>query len=354
MKDIVKLNEAINKLFTPHIVLYNDIHNITINGFWASEIDYDFHTKLVREIEKRIIRIADLGNNKKLLYFKTFHQDLLEKYNDFLQNDYEDIEVLKQSITRTVFSSESLKQPKWTSRDGYLVDENTTDKLEFIMDKLATMFHIEGWDSLDVLQDLDCDIHATLEEHIIEKIEESGDKKDDYIQTYGKEKEINFEKHYAFAHLSYCFDIHKKTLKHVVEYIDNTYQFIKKIENFEEDKLTLEEVFEGDPNNIKFEFKISKKEIAILFKNLNDFGIFHIDNKGFKHKHTQLKKYIDNANMYFPHNGEIKPVKGITKEFAKVYGEEERVMHQDIEKEFLKRLLDNLTERIKEIDSEDY
>lgn len=353
MKDIVKLNEAIKKLFTPDIVVYNDVNNITINGFWASEIDYDFHTKLVREIEKRIIKIADLGNNKKLLYFKTFHQDLLEKYNNFLQNDYENLEVLKQSVTKTTFSSISIKQPKWTSRDGYLIEENTTDKLEFIMDKMATMFHIEGWDSLDILQDLDCDIHATLEEHIIEKEEELDDKTGNYIPVFGKEKEINFEKHYAFAHLSYCFDIHKKTLKHIVEYIDNTYQFIKKIENFEEDKFNLDDINELDPNNLKLEFKISKKEIAILFKNLNDSGIFHIDNKGFRDDYTQLKKYIDNANMYFLHNGKIKPVKGITKEFAKIYGKEERIMHQDFEKKFLKGLIKGLTERIEKIDSEE-
>lgn len=58
--------------------------------------------------------------------------------------------------------------------------------------------------------------------------------------------------------------------------------------------------------------------------------------------------------MYFPQNGEMKPVKGINKEFSKVYGNEERIMHQNMEKEFLKDLIEKSTERIEKIDSEDY
>ena len=358
MKDIVKLNESINKLFTPQVAFCSEFQNITINEIWVSEIDYnsEFYTKLVKDIEKRIIRIADLGNNKKLLYFKTFHQDLLEKYHNFLQTDYENLEVLKQSITRG-YRLDSIEKPKWTSRDGNFAFYNSPDKLEYIMDIMATIFNIEAWDSLNVLVycEHNSEIYELLEDEITDKVKELDVNKNKYYYIYeeGKEEVLNFEKYYAFAHLSYCFDIHKKTLKHILEYIDNTYQFIKKIENFEEDKFNLDDINELDPNNVKFEFKISKKEIAILFKNLNDFGIFHIDNKGFRYNYTQLKKYIDNANMYFSHNGELKPVKGITKEFAKIYGTEERVMHQDFEKKFLNGLIIKLTTRIEEIDSEE-
>ena len=57
--------------------------------------------------------------------------------------------------------------------------------------------------------------------------------------------------------------------------------------------------------------------------------------------------------MYFYHYKNLKPVKGINKEFAKVYGKEERIMHQDIEKKFLNDLIKKLENRVKEIESED-
>jgi len=339
MKKFIELNSEIEKLYNPEIQILNNYKNISFYGEWVNDLfnKVDFFNNWEAKIKEQIDKVSDPDSPTNIKFIKVFHQDVLHKLNTLNENDCENLDYLKSFPQFAITFDNASNPSKTKSSEFYFDSENFVEYGEFL-DRMARIFNIKGFDSFDGEHDPESQ-KDILQDEILFKL---------------KANENELDKFYSLGFLSYCLDNTKTILKNITKHLDSFVNLIKKLENFEEDKLTLEEVYDNDPNHVKFEFKVSKKEIAILFKNLKDFGVFHIEKNGFNSEQTQLIKYINNANMYFYHNGNIKPVKGITKEFAKVYGAEERVMHQDIEKKFLKDLIKKLTERIKEIDSEDF
>jgi hypothetical protein len=138
-------------------------------------------------------------------------------------------------------------------------------------------------------------------------------------------------------------------LKRIAEYLNSFVGFIKKAENFEIDKYSFDEISDNDPTNLKLEYKTNKLDIVFLYRALFQEGIIDVDSKNQKYQDTNLRKYIDNANIYFLNaKGESVKVKGITKEFSKVAnamkGEYER---QEIE--LLDLIIKKFTDRREKI-----
>lgn len=361
MKNIIELNVEIEKIFNPEIIYQHLDGNITINQIWINEIGSHYFSDCEKQIKEKIDLIADLDSSGKINFLKLFHQDVLHKYKEQLTLNFSDLEYLK-FITKIHITQ--AKHPKQKTSD---IDFPRDDMYEAILEKLAKLFKLEYFDmyngdfleSKNTMDEMLIDIVKkedlgklvpTIDEFDLENFFGlDGGFDEDYGLT---PRESVLGRYYSYAYLSLFLDSNRDMLGRIAEYIEYLIVLVKKVENYGEE-LTFEEVHNNNPNNVKFEFKISKKKIAMLFKNLKASGIFHVDKNGFNSEQTQLIKYIDNANMYFTHNGELKPVKGITKEFAKIYGNEERIMHQDLEKKFLKGLIKELTERIKEINSED-
>ncbi|MCR8667937.1 hypothetical protein NO995_09610 [Aestuariibaculum sp. M13] len=338
MKKINDLYSEIELIINPEIEYYHELKNIKIHDKWINEIDYLFFNEWEEKLKTKINEITDLESPIKIKLAKVFHQELLTKYDDLLKLDYTNISYLK-ALPRNIFMNNFfMKRPISKCKDFYFSPDNS-DAYEEILTKMSEVYGFE-----DFFENFPQDTYSP---------EELKDILQDEILFKLNEKEENLDMLYSYAYLSLFLENQRKMFGRITKYLDNLINFIKKLETFKEDDITLDEVLVNNPNNLKLEFKISKKEIAILFKNLSDCEIFHVDNTGFKHEHTQLKKYIDNANMYFSHNGELKPVKGINKEFAKIYGTEERIMHRDFEKKFLKGLIKDLTKRIEEINSEE-
>jgi hypothetical protein len=344
MKNIIAINTEIEKICNPNIIFYEEYQNILVNGCWVTEIDEIIYTDTLKKIKKKITNLADLSNPNKLLYFKIFRQEILEIYKNLTSLNYDKLDVITSNLEYSNSFFYSNEVPKLTSRE-FIINLIPIKNYKFddILDYTGILYNIDEWFTSEVRSGVDDDID------ILEYLEE---KLSPLIIGNQKDEDLKFEKHYSYALLGDQLMFYRELIRLIAEHTEKIYLFINKIENKEESVLGLEDIYDNDPNNVKLEFKISKKEIAILFKNLYDFEIFHVDNKGFRDDYTQLKKYINNANMYFPRNGKLEPVKGITKEFSKVYGKEERIMHQGFEKKFLKSLVVKLTERIKEIDSE--
>ncbi|WP_298367548.1 hypothetical protein [uncultured Lutibacter sp.] len=364
MKNIIELNIEIENIFNPDIIYYHLSGNTTVNQSWVNEIDSSYFNDYEERIKEKIDLIADLDSSGKINFLKLFHQDVLHKYKEQIKLNFSDLEYLK-SITKIYIASVDYEEAKQKTSD---IDFPRDDMYEAVLEKLAKLFELEDFDmyngdfleSKNIIDEMLLDISKKEDlEKLAPTVDEFGLENyfgldGEFDEDYGlSAKESLLGRYYSYAYLSLFLESNKDMLGRIAEYIEYLIVLVKKVENYGEE-LTFEEVHNNNPNNLKLEFKINKKEIAMLFKNLSDFGYFHVDNTGFKHPHTQLKKYIANANMYFPHNGEIKLIKDIKKEYSKVYGMEERVMHQNMEKEFLKDLIKKLTERIKEIDSEEF
>lgn len=338
MKNIIDLNAEIEKIAQPEIEFHDKFQNIKFYGDWINELPDNYFEVWEARIKDKINNIADLESPSKVKFIKVFQQDVLQKYDDLSKVDYNDLESLK-SIPRVVFMTDlSVNPPKSKGRD-YFFTGDINDGYEEVLIKMAELYKIESFDYFDGEHDPDSK-KDILQDEILNKLNVEDEK---------------LESIYSYVFLSFVLESTRKLLERITKYLDYLVNLINKVENFKEDNLTLEEIQEGDPNKLKLELKLNKLEVSILFKNLNDFGYIEVNNRGQKHPLTQLKKYINNANMYYLNEkGEAELVKNIEKEFSKVYGKTERVMHINREIKFLENLIAKSKDKITQIKSEEF
>ncbi|WP_027137411.1 hypothetical protein [Gaetbulibacter saemankumensis] len=301
MKNILDLNIEIEKIVKPNIEYHQELQNIRYNGKWVNEIHWNYFNDWEERIKNKINNIADLDSLSKVKFIKVFHQDVLQKYRDLLKLDYKDLDIL-QSIPKTVYISNletKLSKKKFQelyfSSDDFGYEETLT--------RMAEIYKIDDFDLYDAQHSPDS-YKYILQDEILSNLKEDNEEK--------------LESIYSYVHLSLTMEETRKMLGRITVYLDYLVNFIKKLENFEEDKLTLDEVHDNDPNNIKLEFKINKLAIAMFYRNLHDMGIINVDNKNQKMPYTNLKKYINDANIYYLDNKNVNKVDRINKEFSKI------------------------------------
>ena len=366
MKNILELNIEIEKMFNPEIIYYNLVGNIAVNQTWINEIDKSYFDVYEKHIKEKIDLIADLDSNGKINFLKIFHQDILQKYKEQLSLNFSDLEYLK-SITKIYIRSIEAPKEK-TNEISFSADDS---QYEEILEKLAELFKIEDFNIygdthgffeyknvmdeklLDIVKNEDLGkLVPTVDDFGLENLFGLDG---EFDEDYGlSPEEYVLGRYYSYAYLSLFLESNRSMLERLANYMEYLIVLVEKVEGYGKDKLTLEDINEGDPNKLKFELKLNKLEVSILFKNLSDFGYIEVDNRGQKHPFTQLKKYIDNANMYYLNEkGEAELINNISKEFSKVYGKKERVMHIDREIKFLENLIIKSKEKVAQIKSEE-
>jgi hypothetical protein len=333
MRNIVELNSEIEKLFNPLIEFHREYNNIIFNGLWASDIEDKYFLDWFELIKEKLNLIIDLDSPAKVKFIKVFHQDVLKKYNAFLKYNFDDLNTLK-TLTKVIYMSpNSIKQPKLKSKAIYFNGPNDSYYFEYILNKMSNLFGIDEWEYYN--SELDPESNKDeLEDMILDK--------------FGEDNENKLEECYSYAHLAYCLETLGKTLKDITNYLDYLVSYINKIDSFEEDKLTLEEVYDNDPNNLKLEFKINKMDVALFYRVFHDVGIIEVDNKNQKNPYTNLKKYIDSSNMYYLENKKVDKVKNINKEFSKFLNDNKYEKH---EINLIELLMSKLNSRKEEIEA---
>ncbi len=306
MKDIIELNTEIERIIKP-IVEYDSSHNnISFFDKWVNEIDYTFFNKWENRIKDKISSIIDIDSPMRVKALKVFHQDILGKYKEQSKIDYNDLEVIKSTLSY-YSRNYSLEPPKY---DCNIFSYAPDTGFEDILHRMAEFANIDDFDYYDGNHSPD-EHKDMLEDEILFKL--GFNKNEPKIEN----REIN--KLYSYVFLSYSLESTREMLKNIAEFIDSYVNYIKKLENFEEDKFSFEEISDNDPTNLKLEFKINKFGVVFFYRALFESGIIDVDSKNQKFQDTNFIKYLDGANIYFLNaKGESIKVKGIGKEFSKV------------------------------------
>jgi hypothetical protein len=347
MKNLIELNKEIETIFKPEIYIFNEYKNIMFNERWVNEIFdnknyfYDWEQRIVNKINNTV----DLDNSLKIKFIKVFHQDVLEKYNELSTIDYESLEYLKTFK----LSFLNIKKPENFCSEFY----SSSDDFEYgdFLEKMSRIFEIEDYNyndgeydsekAKDILED---EIMFKLHDGeksivVIEEIEET-------TYLYQEKDLAKIDSYYSYGFLSYCLENARTLLKNIVRHLDNLVNLIRKLENFEDDKLTLEDILVNDLTDIKLEYKLSKMEVALFYRALHDVQIINVNNQGQKHPYTNLKKYINSSNMYYFDNKKTDKVKNINKEFSKFLNDNK---YEKQEIELLEFIMKKLNSRIEYI-----
>ncbi|WP_431107188.1 hypothetical protein [Winogradskyella poriferorum] len=320
MKDIIDLNAEIEKIAKPEIEFHEKFQNISFYGLWVNEISYTYFEDWEDRIKTKINNIADLDSPSKVKFIKVFQQDVLQKYNDLSKVDYDSLEILK-TIPRVIFMTNSYVEPPKSKGSEIYYSGDFDDGFEEILQKMAEVYKVETFDYYDGEHSPDSQ-KDILEDEILCKL---------------NLEEEHLESLYSYTYLSLTLESTRELLGRITKYLDYLVNLINKLENFEEDKLKLDDVFAVDPTDIKLEFKINKLAVAMFYRNLHDLGLIHVDNKNQKTPYTNLKKYINEANIYYLDNNKVNRVKNINKEFSKILNDK----YKEYEKQEL-NLLDLL------------
>lgn len=350
MKHLIDLNKEIEKIVNPEIYFHHDYQTFSFFETWVVEADYKYFNNWEERIKDKINHIADLDSPIKVKFIKIFHQDVLNKYNDIIKFDTENLESLKSLFSDKYYTPKSINPAKKKCKEfSYNKDSISfisMDEYEYIVYKLGQIFISKDFIPLSDPELTLYDEKCHLEELILEEIEikngdiekkklEAKEADRDFFEKEGLKKEEiekklskiypvtkidieeELEKVYSYVHLSFCLDNTKTVLRNIIKHLDNLVNLIKKLENYKEDEFTLDDILINDPTDIKLEYKLSKMEVALFYRALHDTGIIDVNNQGQKFPYTNLKKYIDNSNMYYFDNIKINKVRDINKEFAK-------------------------------------
>lgn len=306
MKNIIDLNSEIEKIVSPVIEYHHEHKNISFFGHWVNDMPESFFLNWEKNIKDKINLVADLGNPMKIQIIKVIHQDILGKYKEQLELDFGDLDVLK-SKQHLYYRSKKLEAPKNKPKDfSFSFDSDFKD----ILESFASLNRIDNFDPYGGNNSPE-GYKDELEDMILNK-----------YGLINSTTEIHNEKInqlYSFLFLSFCLESSRQMLKHIAEYLDSLVGLIKKAENFELDKYSFQEISDNDPTNLKLEYKINKLDVVFFYKTLFQAGILDVDSKNQNNSDTNLRKYIDNANIYFLNaKGESVKIKGITKEFSKI------------------------------------
>jgi hypothetical protein len=332
MKHIIDLNSEIEKIVNPVVEYHHKYENISFFGHWVNDMPDTFFSSWEEKIKEKINEVADIDNPMKIQVTKVIHQDVLEKYKEQLELNFNDLEFLK-SQQHLYYRNKELDAPKYKPMEFYYYPDSTFgDSLQ----KLAQIYCIEDFYYYDAEKSPE-GYKDELEDLILDRY--------GLLDADSKTKNTKINQLYAYLFLSDCLESTRQMLKRIAEYLDSFVGFIKKAENFELDKYSFEEISDNDPTNLKLEFKVNKLDVVFLYRALFESGVLDVDSKNQKYSDTNLRKYLDNANIYFLNGkGESIKVKGISKEFSKVknalpeeYGHQEIALLDLIIKKFTDR-----------------
>lgn len=317
MLKLVKLNLEMEKLLNFDIE-YNDvIQNFLYNKNWVTEIPSIYFKETKEKIENLIDENIDYADEKNILFIESILEDiqkfsvsltqLLKSYstNNFSSDDWSMSLVFPD--TPPQISSKDLPEPK---------PSNFFDaKNEIIIEIIKNFFNIE----------------TTLfdENETVENI---------LIKEFNiEENEVEFV--FAKAHLTYILTLH-------LEMIHDIGNFLKSIINvYNRRKSNIEENLNSFiPEDLKLEFNLSKTNLGHLFYNLYEIGIIAKDKTDVKDERTNLKNYINHANIFYLDKSIYTKAQKMTKAMPVARDVDSKLLEKEIT--FLNNLVGKLSQRI--------
>ncbi len=335
MKHIIDLNSEIEKLVNPDVEYYHQYQNIKFFDMWVNDVEVDYFIKWKDEIIEKINSIADLESPMKVKLLKVLHQDVLKKYSERQNRNFISLDIIKSFLG--YHSYRTVQKPKTEPKDfAYYPDSNFTELLE----KFAFINGISDYDFYD--DNYSPDAHKDRLEDVV--LDRQG-----LLEENLKEQNIILNEFYSYVHLSVCLDWSFRVLKGVAQYLDSCIDLINKIENYEPDKFSFEEVSDNDPTNLKLQYNLSKLKVIQFYRALFEEGIIDVDSSNQKMTNTNLKLYIDNANIYYRNRtGVIMKVKDTRRQYSDITNDKKGDFKRQ-EAELLNLIIKKFTDRQKRI-----
>jgi hypothetical protein len=324
MQKLAKLDDLISKSIALNITINLSVENYRYNNKWVTDIQHNYFSKQLKKIEKLLDKSINYDENNHVKFLKVIYQDVIKTYKELTKFNYEDYSSLDYS--KHNWDAEIVSPKVAPLTDALILKlPNPTnqfdDRAEYILEIIKGFFDI-GFDESLKQEELNVLL----------------------VKNYNiEESELNSI--YAKAHLSYIITLHIQMVKEIAYKLDSLLSVIQKLEDFSDDNKTeLDEII-NNPNGVKLEFAMSKKDIAIFFHSLHELKVIKTDTDNIHNSQTKLKAFINSSNIYYKHNNNLTRVGDIKKQFTALNNREVN----DDEIELLENLIEKFESRLEEI-----
>ncbi|MBP2284780.1 hypothetical protein H4V97_003098 [Flavobacterium sp. CG_23.5] len=317
MLKLVKLNQKISELLNFDIDFNESINNFSYNKMWVNEIPSNYFKPTISKIEKLIDKNIDYNDEQNIYFIESVLEDiqeLIKSLNNRLLN-YSSYDFSKIEWSVSFDFPDNPPENLTTELPTPLPSNNSESKTPVILQIVREFFKIE--DTLD-----DSLIDVLIEKNIVTGY-------DDY------ELELIFAK----AHLVYALILHLEMIYEVAGFFDSIIQTYKRRKAQVEEKL-----ISFIPEDLKLEFNLSKTNLGHLFYNLYEIGIIAKDKKDVKDERTNLKNYINHANIYYFDKSTFTKVQKMTRAMPVDRNLDSKLLENEIT--FLNDMVEKLSQRI--------
>ena len=157
-------------------------------------------------------------------------------------------------------------------------------------------------------------------------------------------KEFNIEEDkvefvFAKAHLTYILTLHLEMIHDIGNFLKSiTIVYNRRKSNIEENLSSF------IPEDLKLEFNLSKTNLGHLFYNLYEIGIIARDKTDVKDERTNLKNYINHANIFYLDKSIYTKAQKMTRAMPVARDLDSKLLENEIT--FLNDLVGKLSQRI--------
>ena len=323
MLKLAKLELEINKILKLEVVYSHPLSNYLYNDYWVTDLYHYHFNEFEKEVEELIDTNIDYDDELNLNFIRDllndvtiFYKDLINIYDDFSSFDFSNeiighlLDSPDNSDLFPLFSVRESQSPNPSNK--------YEDKFSPIIEIIKQFFNIPEDKELNSLVDLN---EFLIKNHNV--------------------SEMELDEIYAKAHLTYILSLHIGLVARVGQLFNSILKVRERRMFNINDSLFVDKGIE----NVRLNFNLSKTHLGHLFYNLYEIGMIAKDPKDTDDTRTELKNYLNSANMYYLDN---------KKKFAKA-DKMNRVMRVDRypelrncddELQFLEYLIDKLNDRV--------
>lgn len=318
MLKLVKLNLEIEKLLQFDIEYNHSVQNFLYNDNWVTEIPSSYFDKTKEKIEILIDENIDYSDEANIIFIENLLSDvqifltsLKEKLDSYSSNNFANEDwsnCLAFPVNPPRISTLDLPEPS--------PKNNFDDRSEYIIEIIIGFFNINS----TYIENEELTLDDIL-------INENNIDNNDLAFIYAK------------AHLTYILTLHEKMVKEIGDFLNSIIKVYNRRKTFVEENLS-----SIVPENLSLEFNISKTNLGHLFYNLYEIGILAKDKTDVKDERTNLKNYLNHANIFYLDKSKFIKAEKMTRAMPVLRNTDSKEVKKEIT--FLKDLTERLDERI--------
>lgn len=336
MEKLIELREQFENILNPSIEFNLSVNNCLFDNHWVTDIRNSYFENKQKEFLNYIKKEFDYNDKTHVKFLKIRFEGLINTCELMQQNNHESLSFFESNDLKfNLNTPEHLPNSSSTILETPNPRNNFDGRNEYIIEILKGFYNLDD----------------EIQKYFEQEGDEVGYLNQDILNYFLNDKlkldEYEIEQSYAKAHLSYIISLHNQMIRNIGIEIEKRIVIIEELESFNDDILEANSAILENSNDLSLKFDLTKTNLGHLFYNLYEIGVIARDKTDIKDERTNLKNYLDSANLYYLDNKSYSKVQKMTRAIPVARNTESKVVNSEIL--FLETLISKLSLRINDL-----